>query len=213
TLRESLPAERRVPGGVKVALCNYWFLLRDVRFIGFVMTGGCVMGSLFSYISGSPFVFIELHGVPPERYGLLFGLNAVGLIGASQLNHHLLKRYSSRAILRGSVVGFSIAAILVGVNAVTGIGGFVGFLVPLFVSVSALGFVSPNTTAAAMAMHGRIAGAASAFLGIAQFALGAVAASLVGLLADGTARPMGLMIAGCGLLALPMQHFSLRRRD
>ena len=168
------------------------------------------MAGMFAYIAGSPFIFIELHGVPPERYGFLFGLNAIGLIAASQINHRLLARYSGRAILRASTMGFAAAAGLVGLNAATGIGGFLGLLVPLFFSVASLGFIAPNTTAAAMAMHGRIAGAASAFLGIMQFGVGALIAALVGVFADGSARPMGLIIAACGLSALALQQLCLR---
>lgn len=209
-LRESLPPERRQPGGVIVALRNYGFLARDLRFLAYVMTGTSVMAGLFAYIAGSPFVFIELHGVPAEHYGFFFGLNAIGLIAASQINHRLLARYSGRAILRASTMGFAAAAVLVGLNAVTGIGGFLGLLVPLFFSVASLGFIAPNTTAAAMAMHGRIAGAASAFLGIMQFGVGALVAALVGFFADGSARPMGLIIAACGLSALALQQLCLR---
>ena len=210
-LRESLPPERRQPGGVMVALRNYWFLARDARFLAYVLTGTSVMAGIFAYIAGSPFVFIELHGVPAEHYGYLFGLNAVGLIGASQINHRLLSRYSGRVILRAATIGYAAATVLVGLNALTGIGGFIGLLVPLFFSVASLGFIAPNTTAAAMSLHGRIAGAASAFLGIMQFSFGAVVAALIGLLADGSAQPMGLTIAACGIATFALQHFCLRR--
>jgi DHA1 family bicyclomycin/chloramphenicol resistance-like MFS transporter len=209
-LRESLPPEKRQPGGVAAALRNYWFLMRDLRFLAYVLSGTSVMSALFAYLAGSPFVFIELHGVPAERYGFLFGINAVGLIAASQINHRLLLRYSGRAVLRASTIGFAVAAVLVGVNALTGIGGFVGLLVPLFFSVASLGFIAPNTAAAAMSMHGRIAGAASAVLGILQYGIGAIAAALVGVFADGSARPMGLIIAACGLFALALQQICWR---
>ena len=210
-LRESLPPERCQPGGVMVALRNYWFLARDAHFLAYVLTGTSVMAGMFAYIAGSPFVFIELYGVPAEHYSYLFGLNAVGLIGASQINHRLLSRYSGRAILRTATMGYAGATLLVGLNALTGIGGFIGLLVPLFFSVASLGFIAPNTTAAAMSLHGRIAGAASAFLGIMQFSFGAVVAALIGLLADGSAQPMGLTIAACGIAAFALQHFCLRR--
>jgi DHA1 family bicyclomycin/chloramphenicol resistance-like MFS transporter len=209
-LRESLPPEKRQPGGVGVALRNYWLLMRDPRFLAYVLIGTSVMSALFAYLAGSPFVFIELHGVRPERYGFLFGINAIGLVGASQINHWLLLRYSGRTVLRAATIGFAVAAVLVGVNAVTGIGGFIGLLVPLFFSVASLGFIAPNTAAAAMSMHGRIAGAASAVLGILQYGIGALAAALVGVFADGSARPMGLVIAACGLFALALQQFYLR---
>ncbi|MGH8354159.1 MAG: hypothetical protein ACRERY_11635, partial [Pseudomonas sp.] len=45
------------------------------------------------------------------------------------------------------------------------------------------------------------AGSAAALLGFLQFSVAALAAALVGVLHDGTALPMALVIAGCGLLA------------
>ena len=59
----------------------------------------------------------------------------------------------------------------------------------------------PNTTALAMAPHGDVAGSASALLGTLQFVLGAVAGSLIGAFANGTAVPMAAVVAGCGATA------------
>jgi DHA1 family bicyclomycin/chloramphenicol resistance-like MFS transporter len=59
----------------------------------------------------------------------------------------------------------------------------------------------PNTTALAMAPHGRVAGSASALLGTIQFVLGATAGAVVGLLGNGTAVPLAAVVAGCGLAA------------
>ena len=51
-----------------------------------MLSGGLVFSGLLAYISGSSFVFIELFHVPPERFGLYFGANAIGLMIASQVN-------------------------------------------------------------------------------------------------------------------------------
>ena len=71
-----------------------------------------------------------------------------------------------------------------------------GILVPLFCYIACHGFVLPNTTALAMAPHGRVAGSASALLGHLQFVLGAIAGSLIGAFANGTAVPMAAVVAG-----------------
>jgi hypothetical protein len=93
-LPESLTAERRTRQGFGAVLRGYGALLGDGRYMGYTIAGGLASAAMFAYISGSPFVFIELNGVPPERYGLLFGINAIGLIAASQLNRWLLERYT-----------------------------------------------------------------------------------------------------------------------
>ncbi len=201
SLRESLPSERRRRDPFGAVLAIYGRLLRDRAYMGHVLTGSLVFAGLLAYIAGSPFVFIELYNVPPERYGLFFGSNAIGIIAASQLNRWLARRTDPRQVL-ALVLPLSMAAGLVLlIDAYTGFGDFPGILVPLWFFVATHGFVSPDTTALAMAPHGRVAGSASALLGTLQFVLGATAGTLVGVLGDGTAIPFAAVIATCGVLA------------
>ncbi|MFT3767676.1 MAG: hypothetical protein QM820_19650 [Minicystis sp.] len=92
-----------------------------------------------------------------------------------------------------SVVG----ALLVAVG-VTGAGGLAGIVVAMFAFVASLGFIGSNATALAMDKQGSRAGLASAALGATQFVIAAGASSLVGALNDGSARPMTMVMAGCG---------------
>jgi DHA1 family bicyclomycin/chloramphenicol resistance-like MFS transporter len=92
-------------------------------------------------------------------------------------------------------------------DAYTGFGGFPGILVPLFCYIACHGLVLPNTTALAMAPHGKVAGSASALLGTLQFVLGAIAGSLIGAFANGTAVPMAAVVAGCGVSAFLANRF------
>jgi DHA1 family bicyclomycin/chloramphenicol resistance-like MFS transporter len=157
------------------------------------------MAGMFAYISGSPFVFIERYGVAPAQYGWLFGLNALGLILASQLNRWLLARYPGGAILAVALAVHVAAGLALVLVAALELGGLAGLLGPLFFSVASLGLVQPNATAAAMARYGRAAGSASALLGTLQSVIAAGAGALVGALHDGTALPMAGVIAACGV--------------
>ena len=89
-LPESLPEERRVRRNLSEITAVYWHLLRNRRYLRYAVALGCIAGINFSYISGAPFLFIELQGVSPQHFGLFFGANACGLIGASQINRRLL---------------------------------------------------------------------------------------------------------------------------
>ena len=73
------------------ALGQYLRLFRDRFFIGHVLTGALCMAGMFAYITGSPFVFIELYGVKPEHFGWLFGINAAGFILMAQVNVRLVR--------------------------------------------------------------------------------------------------------------------------
>lgn len=211
-LEESLPQARRSTTGLTSVLRNYGRLLADAHYMGFALAGGLTSAAMFAYISGSPFVFIELNGVPPAYFGFFFGANAFGMIAASQLNRWLLTRYTSTQIL---VVALSVtagAALLLLIATVLGVGGFPLMLVLLFTTIASTGMVGPNAMALALAPYGRRAGSASALLGATQFAAGALAGALVGLLANGTALPMVGVIALCCVVAwLSMCLLALRK--
>jgi MFS transporter, DHA1 family, multidrug resistance protein len=201
-LPESLPVERRHRAGVRQALGVYVQLLADRRFVGYALAGGFLMAGMFAYISGSPFVVIELYGVSPQQYGWIFGANALGLIIASQLNRWLLARYRGDAILFATLAVAAAASAVLALVAAFGLGGLVGLLLPLFICIASVGLVGPNTAAAAMAPYGRMAGSASALLGTLQFVVGAVSGIVVGVLYNGTALPMAGTIAACCVVAL-----------
>lgn len=211
-LDESLPHARRTASGLGSVLRGYGALLADARYMGFALAGGLASAAMFAYISGSPFVFIELNSVPPAQFGLFFGANAFGLIAASQLNRWLLTRYASAQLL---VVALSVtagAALLLLVATLFGVGGFPLMLILLFVTIASTGMVGPNAMALALAPYGRHAGSASALLGATQFAAGALAGALVGVLANGTALPMTGVIALCGVGAwLFLHRLALRK--
>jgi DHA1 family bicyclomycin/chloramphenicol resistance-like MFS transporter len=200
-LRESLPQASRRAQPLAAVVAVYARLLRDRRFMGYVLTGGLIFAGLLAYIAGSPFVFIDLFHVPPERYGLFFGANAIGIIIASQVNRWLAAQTDPDRIVRMVLPVAVVAGLTLALNAATGLGGFAGILIPLFFFIACHGFVMPNTTAVAMAPHGAIAGSASAMLGTVQFVLGAAAGALVGALGNGTAVPLGGVIALCGAAA------------
>ncbi|HVH29195.1 MAG TPA: Bcr/CflA family multidrug efflux MFS transporter [Vicinamibacterales bacterium] len=218
-LHESLAPERRRPQPIGVILATYGQLLRDRTYLGYVLAGGFMFAGLLAYIAGSPFVFIEIFHVPPERFGLFFGTNAAGLIAASQINRWLAGRTEPKRVIAAVLPIAMLSGFGILFSAYSGVGGFPGILIPLFCFISAYGFIMPNTTAVAMASHGAIAGSASALLGTLQFMLGATAGALVGELGNGTAVPFAAVIAGCGLSAfavhraLPLAGDRQRRRQ
>jgi DHA1 family bicyclomycin/chloramphenicol resistance-like MFS transporter len=71
----------------------------------------------------------------------------------------------------------------------------------LFLIMGCQGFNFPNVATLALRPFHRGAGTASAMLGSIQMAWGAVCATLVGLLFDGTPFTMAIIIFGCAVLA------------
>jgi DHA1 family bicyclomycin/chloramphenicol resistance-like MFS transporter len=203
-IRESLPPDRRSAGGLAATGTAFATLVRDRGYVGCVLAGSLVTAAMFGYISASPFLLQDRFGLSAQWFSACFALNAVGIIGATQLGRLLLRRVSSLVLLTVGVVQGLVGAALLAVTVFVG-WGLVMVLIALFVMVSAVGFALPNASAIAMDRHRRIAGSASALLGLTQFALGAVTAPLVGLgdPASGVALAVTALVAtGLGLLAL-----------
>jgi len=206
-LPETLPS-----GGLRPSLGDgfrhYSRLLRDPEFLCFSLAGGVAMAGMFAYIAGSPFLFIELYGVPEEHYGWLFGSNALGFILVSQLNARALSLRGPGFWLRRAVwlhVGSALLLLLVAMARPESLWPL---LPPLFVCIASLGAVMPNAAACAMAKQGGQAGSASALMGSLQFCVAALASALVGALHDGSARPMALVIGLCALCAAGFAWYS-----
>lgn len=200
-LPESLPPHQpRQP--LSGALRQYGRLLGDRVFLGHALIVGIAMAGMFAYIAGSPFVFIKLYGVPAEHYGWLFGANAAGFIVVAQVNARLLaKRGPALLLVRAVWFYLAAALVLLAVAAMRPVQLW-PLLVPLFVCIASLGCIIPNASACAMSGQGARAGSASALLGCLQFSVAAGAAALVGLLHDGSAVPMTLVISLCGALVV-----------
>jgi DHA1 family bicyclomycin/chloramphenicol resistance-like MFS transporter len=134
----------------------------------------------------------------------MFGVNALGLMTAGQINGRLVGRVPLTRLLAGGLTATATGGVALLVVVITGGIGLVGILPSLFVVVSSLGFVLPNATALALSNYPRTAGSASALLGVLQFAIGAAAAPLVGALGVRTALPMAVVMATLGVSALGM---------
>jgi len=208
-LPETLPAARRRNGGVVGTVRDYGRLFTDRAYLGLILVAGLAMAAMFAYVSGSSFVFQEQYGLSEQQFGFVFGAGAIGLIAATQLNVRLLRRWTPSQILITALgIGASMGLLLL-LFAVTGFGGIVGILVPLWLVLASAGLALPNAPALALSRHGEAAGTAAALLGAVQFGVGALAAPLVGVLGTG-AVPMALVIAG-GMLAANLVLFAVAR--
>jgi MFS transporter, DHA1 family, multidrug resistance protein len=198
-LKETLPPHRRRTGSFRPVLRTYRSLVADGEFVVLALVSALGMSALFSYVSGSSFVLQGGYGLDQQQFGLVFGVGAIAIIGASQLNVVALNRWSpSRIVFAALATAFAAGVVLI-VLTMAG-GGLIGFVAPLFVLLGALGFVLPNAPALALTRHGEAAGTAAALLGATQFALGALIAPLVGVLGnDGPA--MALTMTACAALA------------
>ncbi|RIA20648.1 DHA1 family bicyclomycin/chloramphenicol resistance-like MFS transporter [Ectopseudomonas oleovorans] len=198
------------PAPLSGAFGQYRSLLVNASFMGYSLAGGVAMAGMFAYIAGSPFVFIELYGVPAEHYGWLFGSNAAGFVIMAQVNARLVRVGGPALWLRRMVLVYLASGLCLLALAAWQPASLWPLMIPLFICVASLGCVLPNATACAMAGQGQHAGSASGLLGSLQFTVAAGASALVASLHDGSALPMALVIALCGAAASAFAWWSRR---
>jgi DHA1 family bicyclomycin/chloramphenicol resistance-like MFS transporter len=193
-LPETLPALRRVRLGPSEQVARYGTVIVERSFITHALIGGCSLFGLFAYLGGAPGVFIDRFHLSPATFGMLFGACAAGFIAASQINPWLTRRLGPGRVIRIFVRIYVLAIVALVAIAFARTGPWWAVAAPILVSMVAMGFVLPNATVGALSRHAAHAGSASALIGTMQYCLGAVSGLLVGVAADGTARPMALLM-------------------
>ena len=200
-LPETLPVERRHRGGLRATVGTFGRLLRDRSFMPPATSFALACAAMFAYIAGSSFVLEDVYGVSPQGFSLVFAVNSVGLVGASQLGGRLVRRTGPAVLLRCGLIGVATGAAAVVIVTLAD-AGLAPLLVSLFVIVTSNGLVFPNATAVSLEHQEGSLGSASALLGMGQFGTGALIAPLVGVAGPHDALPMALVIGACGLSAL-----------
>lgn len=200
-LGETLPAERRSSGGLKQTLVTFRRIAGDRLFMGYALTQGFVSAGMFAYISGSPFVLQKIYGISPQMFSVCFAVNGLGIILASQIAGRLAGKVSETRLLIAGLITAALGGTSLLISILAG-GNLISVLIPLFLVVSSVGLVNTASFALAMANQEKSAGSASALIGVMTFLFGGIVAPLVGLGGEGTAVPMGIVIACADLGAL-----------
>ena len=195
------PANRLVPS---VIARNYLRVLMHPLCLGYILVNAAAFGALFAYVSGSSLFLINVVGLSPEQYGLVFAATSLGIMGGGFIN----SRLSAWGVLPGYplTVGLGLAAVSTMLLLAMTLADWMPL--PLVISLLVLGtlafgLIAPNAMQGAMQPLPQIAGAVGAATGCIQMTIGAVAGGLVAALYDGhSALSMTALMALCSLLAL-----------
>ncbi len=203
-LPETVPPSRRSPPGFGQLRTGSRALLRDRQFRASAVAVALGTGALITYISSLPFIVEDSYRQSPQRFSLIFAVNALGLTAMAQLSARLVRRRPPATLLHAALAAQTLAGAALIAGALTGHPPLITLLVPMFVLVSAFGMMRPNGTALAMEHHAAIAGTASAYLGATQFLTGAVLSPLAGLGGRGSAVPAAILIGTLCVAALSL---------
>ncbi|GAA1761437.1 multidrug effflux MFS transporter [Pseudarthrobacter sulfonivorans] len=199
-VQETLPPEKRGQSGMTAGQ-RYKALFTDRIFVGLLVVGGMNFAGLFTYLSASPFLFQDIFGFSAQEYGLLFGINSLGIVAGVQISSRLIRRVPPQWILAGSTAWMFLMASLIVIFDQAGFGLW-GVLVPLWFYIMGTGFTFPCVQVLALSSHGAQAGTAASLLGAATFMTAGLISPVVGWLGITSASPMGAVQAACILVAI-----------
>ena len=188
---------------------SYLKVLENRQFLVYMLAGGIAGAAPFAYIASSADVFMNLYGVSEHQFGWIFAILAFAMIGSTQLNHVLLKKFSSQQIINFSLHYQSFTGILLVLGVYFNLFNVYSLIGLMFVFLTAHGLNGPNTTALSMAPFSRNAGSASAMLGSMRMAIGGIVTAVVSMFHASSAFPMVVGMAICafgGFVVLKMDQ-------
>ncbi|MEP6844950.1 MAG: multidrug effflux MFS transporter [Panacibacter sp.] len=178
---------------------NFASVIKESQFLTYAFTGALASAGLYAYISGSPYVFMQMFHATEKLYGWIFAIIAGGLILCSQINSLLLRKKKSEQIIKVALLCQSITGIILFIAFIFGWLNMVGTIALIFVFLCCQGFIFPNSSALSLAPFSKNAGSASAVLGTIQMSIGAFSSAMVSVLSNNSALPMSGIMALCSV--------------
>lgn len=180
-------------------------------FWAWMLPGALSYAAIFTFISGSSFVLINVLGVPTHYYGYCFAFGVSGYLMGTIVCRRLL---SSIGLARSALLGAAIsllAGVLFALLVLAGARHWSVVLICQFLMMGAHGINFPCAQSGAVAPFPREAGAAAGLLGFFTMLAALLTGTWVGLSHDGTLQPLALTSATLGIL-LFASAWGLRRQ-
>jgi MFS transporter, DHA1 family, multidrug resistance protein len=202
--------EARAQSNPRHALRNYGRLLVNRDFVPYAGAMALTQGGFFAYLSSASVVLIGYYGLTPLEFSAAFAVNAIGLTLMARFSHKLIARYGAVTLARRAMAFRAAVTLVMTLLLVIGELTLPAFLVTCFFFVGSLGLVMPTCSLLALDRQGKLAGTASALMGACGFGFGALGALAVGLLTDGSAMALVVVItvATVSALVLALTTFS-----
>lgn len=173
---------------------RYWKIYSHRQFIIYSLIGGLAEAVFFCFFSVSPFIIIDVIGIPVQEFGFYFAVFgsviAFGGFGSGKLIEKI-----------GISFTISIGIGLMVMGGVSMLGwhylastSLIGFLMPMVLACMGAMFLIGGTASAALEPFGDIAGTASAALGSIEFGVSSIAGAILMLFPINSTVPYGYAI-------------------
>lgn len=181
---------------------RYGAVLRHKTALGFLFLQGFSFGSMFVFLTESPFVYMQLYQLSSRHYAWIFALNIITMATFNRITawrlktgmpaHHILSYGLALQLLANGVM-------MVGVYGADGMMPLFGLVLCAMVSVGTQGLITANTQACFMTYFQAMSGTANAVLMASTSLIGMSMGYLATVLHDGTAyvMPSLMFLSSC----------------
>lgn len=207
TLFFKLPETRIKTEDRPSAFKRYGMVLSNRYAVGYLFSQCFALGGMFAFITGSPSVYMGFFDISETVYPFLFGANVVAMIFFNRVNVRLLKQYKPQQILSIGQAGQVITASFLLTYVSFSQNPSLYIVMPLIIIfIGIMGLIVANATSSTVEYFPTNSATATALLGASGFATGALSGAIVGILGDGTAWPMAVVMFGCAIAAPSLRY-------
>jgi DHA1 family bicyclomycin/chloramphenicol resistance-like MFS transporter len=197
--RKPDPSLSLKPGPV---LTGFYTVLKQPQYLIYMLTGGIATAAPFAYIAGSADVFMNQYHVSEQVYGWIFALLAFAMIGSTQLNQFLLKKFKSQQLIKVTLLYQTVVGLLLVIGTWQGWYNMYILIVLMFIFLTGQGITNPNATALSLAPFSKHTGSAAALMGCFRMTMGGLVSGVVSVLHNDTALPMVTGMVLCVMIGL-----------
>lgn len=203
-------------GGLRFILGESRELLRNRRFLGYVLVGAIGTAAFFSFLGGGPHVVVGIMARSSAEFGLWFILASGGFMLGNFITSRVAQRYGIDTMVHVGLLFLLAGAILTfAICVVVPDGGPWTIFIPQIMISFGNGVFLPNCVAGAISVRPQAAGTASGLTGFTQMAIGAIAAQATShLVATATtAIPLAIAMLILSVAAALAFYVFLRKRS
>ncbi|WP_112168043.1 multidrug effflux MFS transporter [Rahnella inusitata] len=213
-LPETRPADTQTNTGLPFR--QYARILSDSRFITFALVNAGAMGMALTYVSLAPTVLMNVAGLTPLEFSIVFGANGFWIMAVSFVANRIIRKVGRPVCLKtgGILMFIGCAGLIAGITLVPPAEQTATWLymLPVASACAGLAFLMGPATSYALEPFSSEAGVASALVGSVQMAGGALLGFIAMALPLQPKLSVALVMLAGGCLAMLARRASKNRR-
>jgi len=162
----------------RVMLQNYWLLLTNKSFMGYVLCSGISFAGLIVYYTMSTFLFQNVLGLSVIQYGCLALPMTIAMFLGRFVNSFLLSHYHPDTIIQAGNMGLLTAALMMLITGLCGLLNVTIVIIPMMLFIFFTGLILTNAMAAAFTPFRHIGGVTGALYGTIQMLITFIATAI-----------------------------------